>query len=64
LESVSTEEGMEIEKSERLCVNAPDRMEERRDPGSNITVERDQHRQKQRRPIEQTEAGIQIDASK
>jgi hypothetical protein len=38
-------------------------MQESRDPGSNVNIERDEHPQKQRRSSCSTDEGMQIDES-
>jgi hypothetical protein len=60
---VSTEEGTQSDESAEQSKNARWSIEERREPDSNVTVEREEHRSKQKRQRALTEEGMQIDKS-
>jgi hypothetical protein len=52
---------MKIDESDEHCQNADSAIDERREPESNVTVERDLQSQKQSLAIFATEEGMQID---
>jgi hypothetical protein len=52
---------MQIDESDEHRENAPFPIHDSRDPDSNVTVEREEHPQKQYSPTFVTDAGMQID---
>jgi hypothetical protein len=62
-QSVVTDEGIEIDESDEQPKNTKPRMDQSREPDSNVTVERDRHPQKQFPQIVSTDEGMLIDES-
>jgi hypothetical protein len=62
-ESSSTGAGRQIDANAKQSLNARSLIQESREPGSNVTVERDWHPAKQYAQSSSTEEGRQIDES-
>jgi hypothetical protein len=63
LPRLSTEEGIQIDESEKQPLNADSARDESLERDSNVTVERDSHPKKHSLPRLSTEEGMQIDES-
>jgi hypothetical protein len=62
-QSLVTEEGIQIDKSDERSWNARQSIDETLESDSNVTVARDPHLLKQATPSAVTEEGMQIDES-
>jgi hypothetical protein len=63
MQSLSTDEGIQIEDSNEQCRNAESSMHSNFESNSNVTIERDSHSKKQFSQSFSTEDGTQIDES-